>query len=62
MTSKRQHQQRNTARAISNEVFKKRRLEARSLLTTQFKIDDDKLIPVIQKAKRPSFGIKLLIR
>lgn len=43
MKSKRQRQQRNAARAASNEVFKKRRLAARSLPTTQSKIDDDKL-------------------
>ena len=45
MTSKRQRAQRNAARAASNEVFKKRRLEARSVPTirSQSKIDDDKL-------------------
>ncbi len=43
MTSKRQRAQRNAARVASNEVFKKRRLEARSLPTVQSKIDDDKL-------------------
>ena len=43
MTSKRQRAQRNAARVASNEVFKKRRLEARSIPTVQFKIDDDKL-------------------
>lgn len=39
MTSKRQRQQRNAARAASDEGFKKRRLEA----SAQSKIDDDKL-------------------
>ena len=46
MTSKRQRQQRNAARAASNEVFKKTRLEARSLPTAQSEIDDNKLITV----------------
>ena len=47
MTSKRQREQRNAARAASNEVFKKRRLEARSLSkSAQPKVDDDKLSTV----------------
>lgn len=44
MTSKRQREQRNAARAASNEVFKKRRLEAGSLpKSAQPRIDDNKL-------------------
>lgn len=47
MTSKRQREQQNAARAALNEVFKKRRLEARSLSkSAQPKIDDDKLSTV----------------
>ena len=47
MTSKRQRKYRNAARATSNEVFKKRRLEARSLSkSAQPKVDDNKLSTV----------------
>ena len=44
MPSKRQRAQRNAARAASVEIFKKRRLEASSLLNSvQLNTDDDKL-------------------
>ena len=47
MTFKRQREQQNVARAASKEVFKKRRLKARSLSNSaQPKIDDDKLSTV----------------
>lgn len=47
MTSKRQRKQRNAARAASNEVFKKRRLVARSFPNlAQSMIDDSKLSTV----------------